>query len=129
VSDDLSAKSPADTASPDETTEQASSTPVRDSARRARRDATAKKVSKAKARKPTKVAKTPARAPRAASRRSASTDASVRVQIGDDTVFIPKALAADLTPKDLKKLRAVFKRIRKRGKKRAAKKDAGKKKK
>jgi len=36
------------------------------------------------------------------------------------------ALATDLTPKDLKKLRAIFKRARKRGKKRSAEKRAAK---
>jgi hypothetical protein len=40
---------------------------------------------------------------------------------------MPKTLATNLTPKDLKKLRAVFKRIRKRGKKRSERKRAAKK--
>ena len=40
---------------------------------------------------------------------------------------MPGSLAANLTPKDQKKLRALFKRVLKRGKKRAAKKRATKK--
>jgi hypothetical protein len=40
---------------------------------------------------------------------------------------MPESLATRLKPKDLKKLRAIFKRVSKRGKKRAAKTRAVKK--
>jgi hypothetical protein len=78
----------------------------------------AKKVS---ARKATK------RPTRPALKRGAREAASEPVKVGSDTIVMPKTLATNLTPKDLKKLRAVFKRIRKRGKKRSERKRAAKK--
>jgi hypothetical protein len=78
----------------------------------------AKKVS---ARKATK------RPTRPAVKRAAREAASERIKVGTDTIVMPKSLATNLTPKDLKKLRAVFKRVHKRGKKRMANKRATKK--
>jgi hypothetical protein len=81
---------------------------------------------KASARKATKR---PARqAAKRAAKRAAREAASERVKVGSDTIVMPKSLATNLTSKDLKRLRAVFKRVHKRGKKRAAKKRATKKK-
>ena len=44
------------------------------------------------------------------------------MKVGGHTIVMPGSLAANLTPKDQKKLLALFKRVLKRGKKRAAKK-------
>jgi hypothetical protein len=77
---------------------------------------------KASAKKATK------RPARQAAKRTAREAASERVKVGSDTIVMPKSLATNLTSKDLKRLRAVFKRVHKRGKKRAAKKRATKKK-
>ena len=77
---------------------------------------------KASAKKATK------RPARQGAKRRAREAASERVKVGSETIVMPKSLATNLTPKDLKRLRAVFKRARKRGKKRAAKKRATKKK-
>ena len=52
---------------------------------------------------------------------------SVRVKVGGHTIAMPGNLAANLTPKDEKKLAAIFKRILKREKKDAPKKRAAKK--
>jgi hypothetical protein len=48
------------------------------------------------------------------------------IKIGSHTIELPATLAANLRSKDIKKLRAIFKRATKRGKKRAAKKGAEK---
>jgi hypothetical protein len=64
---------------------------------------------------------------RPALKRGTREAASEPVKVGSDTIVMPKSLATNLTPKDLKKLRAVFKRVHKRGKKRTAKKRATKK--
>ena len=50
--------------------------------------------------------------------------ATAQVKVGSRTLTVPKDLAASLTPKDLKKMRAIFKRARRRAKKRSAKKSA-----
>ena len=50
-----------------------------------------------------------------------------RMKVGGHTIVIPKSLATNLPPKDQRKLPALFKRIVKRGKKRAATKRATKK--
>ena len=76
---------------------------------------------KASAKKATK------RPARQGAKRRAREAASERVKVGSETIVMPKSLATNLTPKDLKKLRAVFKRVHKRGKKRTAKKRATKK--
>jgi hypothetical protein len=49
------------------------------------------------------------------------------VKVGGHTIAMPGNLAANLTPKDEKKLAAIFKRILKREKKDAPKKRAAKK--
>jgi hypothetical protein len=64
---------------------------------------------------------------RPASKRPSRGALSLRVKVGSDTIVLPKSLATNLKPKDLKKLRAVFKRVHKRGKKRTANKRATKK--
>ena len=64
--------------------------------------------------------------PRPAVKRATREAASERVKVGNDTIVMPKSLATNLTPKDLKKLRAVFRRAHKRGKKRTAKASAAK---
>ena len=73
------------------------------------------------------------RGKKASTRRSRSTSkgttragATGHVRVGSDTIVVPKALAADLSQKDLKKLRAIFKRAGKRAKKRATGKRAAK---
>ncbi len=90
--------------------------PEESAARPPRKKASAKKVS-------AKAAKT--RQPRRASKGAARETSSVPVKVGGDTISMPKALATNLTSKDLKRLRAVLKRVRKRGK-RAARKTAKK---
>jgi hypothetical protein len=80
-------------------------------------------ANKVSARKATK------RPTRKAVKRAAREGAAERVTVGTDTIVIPKSLATNLTPKDLKRLRAVFKRVHKRGKKRTAKKKRGTKRK
>ena len=64
---------------------------------------------------------------RKASKRASHAASAVRVKVGGHTIVMPGSLAANLTPKDQKKLLALFKRVLKRGKKRAAKKGATKK--
>jgi hypothetical protein len=64
---------------------------------------------------------------RQAPRRVSRAASTVRVKVGGHTIVMPGSLAANLTPKDQKKLLAIFKRVLKRGKKRAAKKRATKK--
>jgi len=49
------------------------------------------------------------------------------LKVGGHTIVLPGSLAANLTPKDEKKLRAIFKRIVRREKKRGLKKKAAKK--
>jgi len=49
------------------------------------------------------------------------------VKVGGHTIALPRSLAANLTPKDEKKLAAIFKRVLKREKKDAPKKRAAKK--
>ena len=78
-------------------------------------------ANKVRARKATK------RPTRPAAKRATRAVASERVKVGSDTIVMPKSLATNLTPKDLKKLRAVFRRAHKRGKKRTAKASAAKK--
>lgn len=108
--DTVNISPPAEPGSPDESA-------VRPPSRKKVR---AKKVSaKAVSAKPAKKGQ--------ASRTSKGVASSVSVKVGSDTIAVPKALATNLTSKDLKRLRAVFKRIRKRGKKRAAKKRGAKK--
>ena len=51
----------------------------------------------------------------------------VHVKVGGHTIALPKSLAAVLTAKDEKRLVAIFKRVVRRQKKRAAKKRAAKK--
>lgn len=73
----------------------------------------------------------PAQAPPAAkkkarkkrrAKRAAPKGRAARVKVGADEILLPKSLAANVTPKDVRKLKALFKRIRKRGVKSAAKK-------
>jgi hypothetical protein len=78
-------------------------------------------ANKVRARKATK------RPTRPAAKRATRAVASERVKVGSDTIVMPKSLATNLTPKDLKKLRAVFRRAHKRAKKRTAKASATKK--
>lgn len=49
------------------------------------------------------------------------------MKVGGHTITMPRSLAANLTPKDEKKLAAIFKRIVKREKKHAPKKRSAKK--
>jgi hypothetical protein len=76
-----------------------------------------KKTSRKKASTP------PSRRPSKAPARATSAE----VKVGTHTIVMPESLATRLKPKDLKKLRAIFKRVSKRGKKRAAKTRAVKK--
>ena len=64
---------------------------------------------------------------RKASKRGARAASTVRVKVGGHTIAMPRSLAANLTAKDEKRLSAIFKRILKRQKSRAAKKRATKK--
>ena len=104
--DAVPASSPAEAASPDESATQPSrkTTP------------SSRKVGKKASR----------RSSPQTSKRAAGAGSSEKVKVGSHTIVVPKALATDLTPKDLKKLRAIFKRARKRGKKRSAEKRAAK---
>jgi hypothetical protein len=52
-----------------------------------------------------------------------TTSGYVRVQVGSSDLFVSRETADALTNKDLKRLRAVFKRVRKRARKRTAKKN------
>ena len=68
----------------------------------------------------TAAAKTPAKgaapkSPGKTARASKRASAPVRVQVGTSEMFVPREVAEALTDKDLKRLRAVFKRARKRG--------------
>jgi hypothetical protein len=72
-----------------------------------------------------KVTKRPA--PKA-SKRGAGDSSPVHVKVGGGhTIAVPKGLAAVMTPKDEKRLVAIFKRVLRRQKKRAGKKRAAKK--
>ena len=85
--------------------------PVAQPARKAassRNKARRKKASKPASQKPAK--------------RTARAASAARVKVGSDTIGLPGGLAEHLTAKDLKRLRAIFKRARKRAKKQAAKK-------
>jgi cytochrome c553 len=61
-------------------------------------------------------------APRTTAKRSkGTTSAHVRVKVGSSEMLVSRDVADALTDKDLKRLRALFKRLRKRAKKRATK--------
>ena len=122
MTDDVPDKSPAE---PETVTDAAEMFSQQRKVAQTKKPSARKTVKATKAKKIAKVAKTTSGS--RASKRAASTGTSIQVQVGEDTVFIPKALAAHVTPRDLKRLRAVLKRIRKRGRKRAAKKGASKK--
>jgi len=107
VPDAVPASSPAEAASPDESATQPS---------RKTSPSSRKKVGKKASR----------RSSPQTSKRAAGAGSSEKVKVGSHTIVVPMALATDLTPKDLKKLRAIFKRARKRGKKRSAEKRAAK---
>ena len=62
-----------------------------------------------------------------ASKPGARGSSTVHVKVSGHTIAMPKSLAAALTAKDEKRLAAIFKRVLRRQKKRAAKKRAGKK--
>jgi hypothetical protein len=64
---------------------------------------------------------------RKASTRASRAASTVGLKVGGHTIVMPESLATDLTRKDQKKLLAIFKRVLKRGKKRAAKERARKK--
>jgi hypothetical protein len=83
--------------------------PSRKKAQPAAGKAADRKVSKRTARKVSKAA-------------SPAASSQQEVQVGSYTLALPATLAASLTAKDIKKLRAIFKSATKRGKKRAAKK-------
>jgi hypothetical protein len=64
---------------------------------------------------------------RHAAKRVSRAASDLRLKVGGHTIVLPGSLAANLTPKDEKKLRAIFKRIVRREKKRGLKKKAAKK--
>ena len=75
----------------------------------------------------TGVKKGAKRASGKAAKRVLQPGSGVRVKVGGHTITMPRGLAANLTPKDEKKLAAIFKRILKREKKHGRKKRAAKK--
>ena len=116
--------SPADDEVPDEPV----AAPSRKATRRPRKKPanapTAAPERKAAKRAPRKAAKASKVAKSSKSTKAAPAAATARedVKVGSHTVGLPSALAANLTAKDVKKLRAILKRVNKRGKKRSAKK-------
>jgi len=57
-----------------------------------------------------------------AKRSKRTTSGHVRVKVGNSEMFVSREVADALTDKDLKRLRAVFKRLRKRARQRGTKK-------
>ena len=114
--------SPAD----DEMLDEPVAAPSRKATRRPRKKAaparTAAPERKAAKRAPRKAAKASKIAKSSKSTKVAPAAATARedVKVGSHTVGLPSALAANLTAKDVKTLRAIFKRVNKRGKKRSA---------
>jgi hypothetical protein len=96
---------------------------------RARKTRAMKKKTTKKRTAKTAVAKTPAKnAVAKSTAKSTTTKPSkrttsgyTRVQVGNSEMFVSREMAGALTNKDLKRLRAVFKRVSKRARKRAAK--------
>ena len=123
MSDPVLPDSPAD----DEMLDEPVAAPSRKATRRPRKAAPARTAApgrKAAKRAPRQAAKASKVAKSSKSAKVAPAAATARedVKVGSHTVGLPSALAANLTAKDVKKLRAIFKRVNKRGKKRSAKK-------